>query len=190
GNDIQAQRVVWAGADEAVVGRGDRGIDPTERGLMRIIEGDLFVARAEEGSPIAGLVAMGCGERDGPLPRHREIGWGGMLGRGAERSTPNEPCTQTPCQRAELARHHRPCTLSGPVPSERCPCLMATAARPGPGRPRCKGLLRVFPWACAYQRPMRASLSQEPEVSQTCTQRQSRSRSSDSAIGGMPILGV
>src|SRR5437660_1113489 len=56
GDNIQSHGIIRAGTDQAVIGRGDRCINTSERGLMRIIEGDLFVANVmqagQEGSMV------------------------------------------------------------------------------------------------------------------------------------------
>jgi len=59
GNDVHGHGIIRTGTDQAVVGRRYRRINPTERGLMQIIEGDLFVAGAEEFTAIAGLFTVG-----------------------------------------------------------------------------------------------------------------------------------
>jgi hypothetical protein len=61
GNDIHGYGIIRTGTDKAVIGRRDRRKDPPERGLMHVIEGDLFIAGAEELPSIAGLLSMGCG---------------------------------------------------------------------------------------------------------------------------------
>ena len=58
GNDVHGHGVIRTGTHQAIVGRGDRRINARERGLMQIIERDLFVAGAEKFTAIAGLFTV------------------------------------------------------------------------------------------------------------------------------------
>src|SRR5215467_2502193 len=48
GDDVHGHGVIRTCTDQAIIGMVYNDIKTTERGLMRIIEGDLFVAGAEE----------------------------------------------------------------------------------------------------------------------------------------------
>ena len=63
GNDVHGHRIIRTGADQAVVSRGDRCIDPAEGGLVHVVEGNLLVTRTEEFASIAGLVTVSRSQR-------------------------------------------------------------------------------------------------------------------------------
>src|SRR5262249_15350176 len=58
GDNLQSHRVIGAGTYKAIIDRSYCRINPTEGGLMQIIEGDLFVAGTEEFAAIAGLFTV------------------------------------------------------------------------------------------------------------------------------------
>src|SRR5437016_11143595 len=97
GDEVQGHGVIRASTDQAVISRGDRRINATERGLMQIIEGDLFVTGTEEFTAIAGLFTV-CGrEGEGALASefsvrffHRLLG-GSSQTHANDQHEPNPP---------------------------------------------------------------------------------------------------
>ena len=85
GDEVQGHGVIRTGAEQTVIGRSHRRIDPSEGGLMHVVKRDLLVARTEEFAPIPRLFAVRCGQRQRPLPCHLNVGRGSRLGQRQQR---------------------------------------------------------------------------------------------------------
>src|SRR5262249_8020528 len=75
-----------------------RCVDPTERGLMHIIEGHFLVAHAEEFATVAWFFPMCCRQGQGALPSQIGIGPGRLLGSCPQREAKNQEKRQSPRQ--------------------------------------------------------------------------------------------
>src|SRR5262249_45754350 len=115
-----------------VVGRSHRCIDPSEGGLMQIVKRDLLVARTEEFASIPRRFAVRCGQRQGPLPRHGNVGRGSLLGQGRQREAEDEEQTNPPCAREQPARRHTRTSLWVTVPVCAAPSPPPGFVRPKP----------------------------------------------------------
>ena len=130
GEDVQGQRIIRAGADQAVVGRGDRRVDAPKGGLVHVVEGDLLVARAKKFAAIPGLVAVGRGQRDSPFASQLGIGLARLLGQREQRDAEHQEHADPPWPPEGLARRHTSTSLVVTVPSCPSPSLAAWLLAP------------------------------------------------------------
>src|SRR5262249_33656078 len=73
GDKLLSLRIIWTGANQAIVGRCRGGVDTTKGGLMLIVSRNLLIAHPGEFAAIAWFFAVRRRQGQGSLPRQVSI---------------------------------------------------------------------------------------------------------------------